>query len=327
MSLEKGMTKCLIISNKNDVTSDIITYKLHEKGIPYYRFNTEDLSHTINICLDFKSNLFYLEDLAQKSIIDLSLFTSIYYRRPQLHRYKSEDLDKEDASFLQREDANILIGIYHLLQDARWVNSPFAIRYAENKPYQLMIAQEIGFSIPDSMITNIPLCFHKMIERNGGDCVTKAISSSNIGRELPKKIVFTNRLTGTYTNEKIRFAPTYLQANIVKSCDIRITVVGEKIFAVAIMSKNNSSTKIDWRAGYEKLEYQIISLPDHITELCLRLVKFLHLTFAAIDMVKDVLGIYYFLEINPNGQWGWIEEETDLDISGAIIKELINDEK
>ena len=56
--------------------------------------------------------------------------------------------------------------------------------------------------------------------------------------------------------------------------------------------------------------------------MCIRLLKELNLQFGAIDMIKTPDGSYIFLEINPNGQWAWIETQTGLQISDAIINFL-----
>lgn len=48
----------------------------------------------------------------------------------------------------------------------------------------------------------------------------------------------------------------------------------------------------------------------------------LNLQFAAIDFVLDVENRYWFLEINPNGQWVWIEHLVELPISKEIVNQL-----
>jgi len=54
------------------------------------------------------------------------------------------------------------------------------------------------------------------------------------------------------------------------------------------------------------------------------LVARLGLRFGAIDIIVTPDDRYVFLEINPNGQWLWIEEETGLPIRDAICTELMN---
>ncbi|MNZ28723.1 hypothetical protein D3C78_459550 [compost metagenome] len=48
----------------------------------------------------------------------------------------------------------------------------------------------------------------------------------------------------------------------------------------------------------------------------------LNLRYGAIDFVCDPQGNLWFLEINPNGQWAWIENLTGYPIAEAIVDEL-----
>ena len=57
-------------------------------------------------------------------------------------------------------------------------------------------------------------------------------------------------------------------------------------------------------------------------ELCIKIVKSFELRYSSIDLNKDLTGKYYFLELNPNGQWTWIEQLTGHPIRDSIIEEL-----
>jgi D-alanine-D-alanine ligase-like ATP-grasp enzyme len=63
-------------------------------------------------------------------------------------------------------------------------------------------------------------------------------------------------------------------------------------------------------------------LPASIAEQCVRLTQSFNLRFSAIDLVLDVEGEYWFLEMNPNGQWAWVESRVGLPISETIVDEL-----
>ena len=57
-------------------------------------------------------------------------------------------------------------------------------------------------------------------------------------------------------------------------------------------------------------------------EQCITLLKILNLRFGAIDFILDTAGNFTFLEINPNGQWAWIEKRTGYEISNEIVNLL-----
>lgn len=53
----------------------------------------------------------------------------------------------------------------------------------------------------------------------------------------------------------------------------------------------------------------------------------LGLSFAAADFVVTADDEHYFVDLNPNGQWGWIQEATGLPIAAAIAAELAGDDR
>lgn len=93
---------------------------------------------------------------------------------------------------------------------------------------------------------------------------------------------------------------------------------------MAIWSQESTQTTVDWRKGGRiDLRHQVIELPSSIATSCLALVAKLNLKFGAIDLICDQEDNYWFLEINPNGQWAWIENQTSLPIASAIVDELV----
>ena len=111
-----------------------------------------------------------------------------------------------------------------------------------------------------------------------------------------------------------------MQNCISKEYELRITIVGDKVFSAKVNSQENKNTLTDWRK--EKNPFVIYELPTEIEQKCIQLTKKLNISFGAIDLVRDKNGDYIFLEINPNGQWAWIEMETGLKISDEIINYL-----
>lgn len=100
---------------------------------------------------------------------------------------------------------------------------------------------------------------------------------------------------------------------------LRVTVVGDQIFPVAIMKHGKSITG-DWRkTSKDDLEYIPVELPWGVTSQIIALMKKLNLTFGGIDLAL-VGGTYYFIEVNPTGEWGWLASVVNLPIDKAIVK-------
>jgi glutathione synthase/RimK-type ligase-like ATP-grasp enzyme len=105
--------------------------------------------------------------------------------------------------------------------------------------------------------------------------------------------------------------------------DIRVTIVGNSIFSAEIDSQINENTITDWRNTRDILPHKRIELPSEISDKCFKLCQKLKLNFGAIDLIKDQNSNYWFLEINPNGQWAWLEKILNFKIADAIINYLL----
>ena len=310
--------KVLLFTNKEDVTTDFIVRELKRQEIDFYRFNTEELSLSVEIILDFERERYLLIDKLDRKEYDLLEFTDIYYRRPELPLYDDEGLTDGEKSFLQTEIYYTLEGIYRLLSGKHWFNNVFAIRNAENKIYQLLLAKEVGLTIPSTLISNHYDSVEQFLEK--GKHIIKPVYNARIKDEKYPQIVYTSEITQAIEKEEAEFNINYLQNKIEKRCDVRATFVEGNCFAVTIDSQELEDTCVDWRKGEHILKHNPIELPREIRLKCIQLMKRLNLHYGAFDFVLDKQGNYYFLEINPNGQWAWIEHLTGLPISKEIVK-------
>jgi glutathione synthase/RimK-type ligase-like ATP-grasp enzyme len=136
--------------------------------------------------------------------------------------------------------------------------------------------------------------------------------------------LWTRRIDDTSWLDRIGPEPYLIQHFIDKAHDIRVVVVGEELFAVAIDSQVRVETSVDLRAGgsLRDLPHRQVDLPRRVRGALLRLCASLHLRFAAIDLVIDHGGRHWFLELNPNGQWAWLEEAAGVQVTEALVREL-----
>jgi len=148
--------KVILITNKEDITTDFIVKALTLKNSPFYRFNTDELGETVFINFDFQQSIFEIIDARQGLIINLLEVRVVYFRRPEI-RINKEGLTAGEVNFIRSEIAYMLEGLYRILDQATWVNDVWAIRSAENKIYQLLLAGQVGFKVPESLISNIPM--------------------------------------------------------------------------------------------------------------------------------------------------------------------------
>lgn len=319
------MMKVLIITNKRDITSDFIVRELKKRGTDYYRFNTEDLNTVCSVVFDFQKDKFIIIDKILEKEYNIKSFTSVYYRRPEIPDFDDLPISKNEKLFLRNENIFVLEGLYKILRNAFWINSVFSIREAENKIYQLLLAKEIGFRIPKSVITNYYDYANSFYDKVNGSCVIKPIKSGLVGNNDDSKVIFTSEIKERrFLKEQIERSPIYFQNLIKKKFDLRVIIVGNKVFSTLIHSQDLEETKIDWRKGEKVLKHTKYQLPKKIKKLSLILLKNLKLNYGALDFILDEDDNVIFLEINPNGQWAWIEQRTGHQISNEIVNLLEN---
>ena len=117
----------------------------------------------------------------------------------------------------------------------------------------------------------------------------------------------------------LALAPVTFQEKVEKVSDIRVTVVGDDVFAAEILSQGRESSKVDWRATDDpNLEHRVHELPSALVSRCRRLVSHLGLNFGALDLALKPDGTYVFFEINPNGEWLWLEDQLGFPLSERI---------
>jgi glutathione synthase/RimK-type ligase-like ATP-grasp enzyme len=318
----------LIVTTQSDTHADVVIKKLESLGVEFVRFNTEDFPTKVSLEIELNSSFWKGYLCFQSRRINIRDIKAVWYRRPgtpEIHPDVKDDRVKQ-VCLAQAEEA--LRGLWRSL-DVYWMSNPINIQKASSKIYQLSIAPYFGFKIPDTLITLSPKEAIEFWSKHQGNVIVKPLSG--IGFLSPK----TQTPAGVYTSkveekdiieiETVKYAPTLFQEYVPKSIEIRITVVGTKVFAAEIHSQVNEESKHDWRRLSPRyIPHYPHSLPNDLKEKCVKLVQYMGLNFGAIDMIKCPNGDYVFLEINPNGQWLWIEEITGLPISDAIVDSLLS---
>jgi len=312
----------LLITNKRDLTTDYIVRELSTRNVDFFRVNTEDLtSNSVFVGIQSRNDWFIR--IGERKVFGNQV-TAAYFRRPGS---PSSDLDNHDSgmhTYINDEWNSLLKSIYWRI-GLRWLNSPENIFFAEDKPKQLVLANEIGFRIPETCITND---INTVIEfQKNKKLIAKPLKHALLVKHGKESVIFTSRIPALDSSvaSALKLAPVIFQAEIKKKSDIRVTVVGDRVFACSINSQLMDETSVDWRKGSRTdICHEPIQLPVVIETMCIKLTNILELRFSAIDLICDENDEYWFLEINPNGQWAWIENRTQQPISRAIVDLLLS---
>lgn len=118
-------------------------------------------------------------------------------------------------------------------------------------------------------------------------------------------------------------SPFIVQNYIQKKYEVRYTFVNGEHFVCKIESQLSDKSRIDFRRyDFANTPYLAIKAPEKIKDMVTMLMHRLNLNYGALDFIVDPNDNWYFLEINPVGQYGWIEHLTGLAITKAILRFL-----
>lgn len=241
----------------------------------------------------------------------------IWSRRPQPFDPHPEIVQESHRRFAYSESHEAFSGLWQAI-DAFWINHPIRDEVASHKAYQLRIAQEVGFNIPTTLITNDPGAAQNFIADQGYD---KTVYKSFLATEQEWRETRLLRHEELALIDCVRYAPVIFQEYIPAGIDLRITIVGEQIFASAIHSKD-VNYKVDYRMEMSRARIEPFHLPEDIEQKLHKYMKKLGIVYGAIDMRVTPEGRYVFFEINPAGQWLFIEERTGQPITTAFANLL-----
>jgi len=253
--------------------------------------------------------------LADRRRIDLAEVTAVWWRRPQPYGLPPELSDPVHRAFAQQELDFALRGAWQCSR-ALWVNDVARDAAASNKVWQLDVANALGLRIPRTLITNSPEDAERFCDETSGSIVYKAFLASAMAWRETRIL----RPDDRALLAMVRVAPVIFQAYVPAIFDLRVTVVGDRIFAAAAeTSKGEYTTDIRMNPGITWREYQ---LPDDVSERVPRLMETLGLEYGALDFRVTPDGEHVFLEINPAGQFLFIENATGMPIAAAMAAHL-----
>ncbi len=302
------MRKILIITCSYDRTVDYIIEK-YKSVTDFFRFDVDKFADYKIIITDSYWEIVHgLNRIGQENVL------SIYYRKPAFP--DTSDFDLEFRRIINSDILSIVDGIVNSFNGVV-LTKPQILRRTENKIFQLIYAQKNDILTPKSFIGN-----NDSFKSINNPRVIKPISIGKIATENGIAVIQTNVMRENDQYDDIELTPIYVQEYIEKDFEVRITVVDDDFYAVKIVSDN----LIDWRAGDNNC-YELIDTPSEIKKCVKKMMCDFELRFGAVDYVVDKDGRWFFLEINPNGQWQWLECNLNLTISDSIINLLLGEKK
>jgi len=310
----------LFITNLEDVSVEFLISKLRIKSSNYLRINSEQLD---KVHFEITPNEKYLAHIDGDSTYELDTVRTVLFKRtPSKFR---DDRNDPNTPYLNNERKHFLEGLYLSLgESAKWINPMFSTHIAERKLFQLKIAKKIGLKTPKSIITNSPETATEFLLGNEESIIKPISNGLQVLGDVTYSI-YTSVINKDYFKEFERRTlfqtPVFLQEKIPNKHDIRVTIVGNKVFAVSI-SKTDSA-EVDWRKPDIVKHYTKVDLPVELVNQLLNVNRTFNLVYSAIDLIQTPNNEYVFLEVNPVGEWVWLENELGINISQALIDEIL----
>lgn len=302
----------LIISDPNDLHAKYVVKHLEKLGHEATIFDLSDLGALATISLALNVKQVAKIRKSDGIVYDLSKVRTVWYRRPTQPQPSFDLMAPDDISFTQREWSQAIEGLM-LSLDAFFVN-PIWAQKMTSKPHQLKTAQGIGLKIPDTLISNDIDEIEKFLQKHDHRVIHKSLTPHK------QQAIYAQKWRSSdYTwLENANIVPTIFQEEIVGPSDIRVTIIGEKSFAARIPTDPDT---IDSRLRPDT-PYEVWNLPIDVELLLFKLMKELGLVFGCIDMRITFENEYVFFEVNPQGQFLYIEIWTGLPISEALAEFL-----
>jgi hypothetical protein len=313
----------LVVTQRGDVHADWVVLEHKARGALFKRFNTED--YPLAACVRWTEDGHAMLGFGGTEC-DLAAVRAVWYGRPA-PPVVADELPAPKAEWARGEAREALMGVWRTL-DALWVNHPDRNRVAESKPLQLRAASAVGFDVPQSLITNDRTAVEEFIDAHRGGVICKPLMSGRVPLSDDDQLFFTSRVAPESVSLTDLGAEPYLfQELIRKLYGIRVTVIGDEVLAVRIDSQQSEETSTDWRRGHPgELDHTPIDLPDEVGAACVALSRRFDRQFGAIDLARRPDGSYVFFEVNPNGQWAWVEQRTSLPLRARMADLLLSRE-
>ncbi len=309
----------LCITHSQDFyTIDLFFEYLTSKNIPYFRLNSDRLNHLQKISVNEKS--FELTDESGNTVHSDDI-RGVWHRKAWRISVP-EELDENYTKIFQNEYASLRYNLITVLEHIPWINPYENEKKVDgNKMFQLRAAERNNLTIPETIFSNdqkkITDFFHQ-------HCQGKAIAK--LHGVTAKTMSGENMVSTTVIEEEdlenlsdIAYCPMIFQPYIDKEYELRIVYVDGEFFT----GKINNSDNADWRVAREGYFWSDYELPAPIRMNLTSMMKEMGLYTGAIDMIRGKDGEYYFLEVNPQGEWGMLQKELGFPIAERIADNLI----
>jgi len=321
----------LIVTAPGDEPAREVEALLRRRGAHVMRFDAADFPSRARVSVSFRANKPRYTLRVDDQEVQFDQLSAVWYRKPGSPAAASAIVDPEVRAVIEQDCRDFLTSVWDSLGCFMLPGAPSVMKAAQLKASQMCRAKALGFEVPATLFTNDPQAFLDLYREQSGRLISKITGAlalrARFGTEFGRLTDMVSTRDVAYA-DAVAYCPIVLQAYVPKRLEVRVTVVGQHVFAAEIHSQATHRTRIDWRRyDLAATPHYAHTLPHDVAARCTRLVAESGLTFGAIDLILTPEGRYVFLELNPAGEYAWIEDLTGLPISEAIAEALLENEK
>ena len=291
----------LVITGIGDGTVDVLVDKF---SVPFFRFNLDDFeSYTFEMSQDS----WKITNPTGHSISSENA-TRCFWWKAFMYQLSHDKYVKEELKVIAENlyswfsRRGLIVG-----------NPPYLEKYL-GKLTQASIAKNY-FKVPNQKI-----CWGGLelsVEDPGKNWVVKSLSANltDSGKALFTTEIKVNELDPKY--------PWYVQEKIESLSDITILCAGEKFFAFSRSRENLSG--LDWRREQftNPITWVPFSLDVKTRDNLINMLKDMDIEWGRADFLQ-VENELIFLEINPNGQWVFLDSQNTIGLVSEVADYIMH---
>ena len=247
------------------------------------------------------------------AVVDVHTLDALWYRRVGLTQHLPEAADPAYASHIHHACEVALRGLLLTEFHGRWVSHPVATQLAENKLVQLRAARQAGWRTPATLVSQVPATIRAFFAAHPG-AILKPVSQ-RLGAEAAATAVASEELLEN--DEVLALAPAIYQECVLCQRHLRICVVGNRCDAALIETQG-----LDWRMDLN-VPFSPYRLNDPLQERLRATLFTLGLAMGIFDMKITDENEVVFLEVNPQGQFLFVEGLCGIPLADAVADFLV----
>jgi len=230
------------------------------------------------------------------------------------------------GSYLKKEQLPVLFTL-ESINKSNYIGS-YKQEFNNNKILNLLEASKVGLEVPKTIVTNNRKNLLQFVEKGKG-YITKSIYQTPYLETADFYCYGEGTFELNFDEVSEIFAPSLVQEYIEKEIEIRTFFIEENYYSIAIFSQNDEKTKIDFRNYNQSKPNRNVPfiLPDNILNKLKLFSKKMNYKTGSFDLILTPKGKYFFLEINPMGQYDWVSQDCNYYIDKKIAELLIEKSK